>query len=217
MVALVVLLGAAWALLFSPLTALEDVEATTTAESPYVDLAEVSAAADPQVGTPLARVDTEAVDEAVRALPGVADAEVVRAWPTGLEIEVTPRVPVAVTQVDGGWALLDDTGTEVAQVDEPDGTLPQVDVPDDPEDGTRALTSLLEALGEMPTELRSQVASAAVSAQGVITLTLTDGAEVLWGSSEESTLKSEVLLVLIEQSPSSRYDVSIPTRPTTGG
>ncbi|MGO1509289.1 MAG: cell division protein FtsQ/DivIB [Actinomycetaceae bacterium] len=208
--------GAVWALLFSPLTALDEVSASSTAESPYVDLEEVSAAADPQLGTPLARVDTGAVDEAVSALPGVADAEVVRSWPHGLEIEVAPRVPVAVTQEGDGWALLDETGSEVATVAEPDGTLPQVDVPDDPDQATRALERLLGALGEMPTELRSQVASASATSPGVITLTLADGAEVLWGSEEDSALKSEVLLVLLEQAPSSRYDVSVPGRPTTG-
>ncbi|MGC5616114.1 cell division protein FtsQ/DivIB [Georgenia sp. Z1491] len=214
--ALALLLAVAWAVLLSPLTALEDVSVSTTEDSPHVDLAEVAAVADPQVGTPLARVDTGAVDEAVGELPGVADVEVERAWPTGLEIEVTPRVPVARTQVDDGWALLDATGAEVARTDEPDDALPQVDVPDDPDEGRRALTALLSALGEMPTELRSQVASASASAPGTITLTLADEAEVLWGSAEDSALKSEVLLVLLEQSPAQRYDVSVPARPTTG-
>jgi cell division protein FtsQ len=212
---LVLVAGAVWAVAFSPLTGLDTVTVTADSESEYVDLAVVEASADAQLGTPLVRLDVSAIESAAEALPGVADATVERSWPSGVDISVTPRVPVANAQAGDGWQLLDADGATIAEVGEPVAQLPVVDVPDS-EDSERVLDAILAAIGQMPPELSSQVTSAAAQSPGAITFTLADGAAVLWGSAEESDLKSQVLLVLLEQAPASTYDVSVPRSPTTG-
>ena len=212
---LVLVAAAVWAVAFSPLTGLDTVTVTTESESEYVDVAEVEAAADAQLGTPLVRLDVAAIEAAAEELPGVADATVERTWPSGVDIAVTPRVPVANAQAGERWQLLDTTGATIAEVDEPVAQLPQVDVPEG-EGSERVLDAILSAIGQMPPELSSQVTSAAAESPGAITFMLADGAAVLWGSAEESDLKSQVLLVLLEQAPASSYDVSVPRSPTTG-
>ena len=64
-------------------------------------------------GTPLARVDTDAVAARVGALPPVASVEVSRSWPGTLVIDVTERSPVAAVATPTGFVLLDAAGVVV--------------------------------------------------------------------------------------------------------
>jgi cell division protein FtsQ len=212
---LALLAGATWVLLLSPLLALEADKIEITGVGGAVDAAEVRAAVEPEIGTPLLRVDTAAVVDRVASLPAVESTQVSRSWPNGVTVTVVPRVPVAAAALEGGWVLLDDDGVQVTTVPEVPAGLPEVTVPLSTSDETApALEAVLSVLGALPADLLGQVAQAGATSAEQVTLTLADGAIVRWGGAEENELKVEVLLVLRQQ-PAGVYDVSVPRSPTT--
>ncbi|GAA4423815.1 hypothetical protein GCM10023169_19920 [Georgenia halophila] len=213
---LAVLAAVAWVLLVSPLLAVEEDGIEVTGVTDVVDAGAVRAAVEPEVGTPLLRVDTAAAADRVRVLKGVDDVQVSRTWPDGLSVSVVPRVPVAAAPADDeGWMLLDRDGVQLGTRSEAPAELPQVTVPlDDSGKTAPALEAVLTVLGAVPEQLLEQIDSAGATSGERVTLELADGATVEWGSAEESELKAEVLMVLRQQ-PASVYDVSVPRAPTT--
>jgi len=77
---------------------------------------EVRAAAGVPDGQPLARVDTVAVADHVRALPGVERVAVARSWPRTLRITITERHGVAVVKRAGAYWLVDPDGVVFQRV-----------------------------------------------------------------------------------------------------
>ena len=100
-----------WVLFGSRLLAVRQIEVTgldRLAET------EVLAAVDVTPGTPLARVDTDAVAARVSELRLVDSVDVQRGWPATLRVAVTERVPVfALAAADGGYLLVDWEGVWV--------------------------------------------------------------------------------------------------------
>ena len=83
---------AAWLLLWSSVFGVRSVQVSGTGR---LSRGEVLAAAAIVSGTPLARVDTGAIEARLRALPVVAAATVTRNWPSGVAI----TVPVSYTHL----------------------------------------------------------------------------------------------------------------------
>lgn len=214
-VALLALAG--WIVLFSPVLALEPESVEVTGAGPYVDVAEVVAASAAQAGTPLPRVDTAAVREQVEAMPGVAEATVNRAFPRGLAVTVVPREPVAlVPQGEESVQLVATDGVVIAATppgEAPVG-LPVLAVDLATPNAADSVNEVLTVLSAVPPELLQQIAQAGASGPRSVTFQLADGAEVLWGSAQESELKAAVLLTLL-QVGASTYDVSEPETPIT--
>ncbi|WP_324653165.1 cell division protein FtsQ/DivIB [Georgenia sp. H159] len=213
--ALAVLGGAAWAVLVSPLFALdmEDVTVSGVGEGTTVPRDEVVALVEERVGTPLPRLDTGALTEQLTAITTVRSAQVSRSWPNGLAVDVVARVPVAAATSEDGLVLLDVDGVVVGSVPEAPEGLPRVTVPLSGERAGETLAAVLTVLAELPADLRAQVATAGASNPASITLELTDGAEVRWGAVEESALKASVLAVLRERE-ARVYDLTVPRAPT---
>lgn len=157
-------------------------------------------------GTPLARVDTGAVERRVEELAPVADVSVRRTWPGTLTVDVTERTAVAGVLQDGRYALLDAEGvvfgTEAAlpagavrlQVLEPG--------PDDP--STRAS---LEVHAALPDALRSRVRIVRATSPSGVVLRLDDGRQVVWGRPGDTERKAAAALALLSK-PGTSYDVS---------
>jgi cell division protein FtsQ len=201
---------AAWLVLASPVFAVRTVQVDGEARLSAEQVVQVAGIAE---GTPLARVDTAAAAARVAALPQVASVEVTRGWPRTVVVTLAERVPVAVV-TDGGTRRLVDAGGVVFETitgTPPDGVVP-LDVPDPgPEDA--ATTAALGALTALPPDVRDQVAATSPDA---VTLTLTDGRSVLWGSAAQTDRKAEVLGALLDQidagtlDPAGTLDVSTP-------
>ena len=103
--------GVGWALLGNRVFVVRSVTVTGTH---LLAPAQVIAAADVPLGTPLLSVDTGAVTRRVEAIGEVASATVTEDWPDHLAIAVTERVPaVAVRMAGGGYDLVDPTGVVV--------------------------------------------------------------------------------------------------------
>jgi cell division protein FtsQ len=171
--------------------------------------AQVRAAAAVRPGEPLARVDTAAVGDRVRAIPGVARVAVTRSWPSTLRIAVTERSGVAVAMVAGAPWLVDGAGVRFQRLAAAPAGLPRLSVlaagPDDP-----ATTAALAALAALAPPVRGQLLVLAARTPDSVTLTLRGGRTVLWGGAAESAAKAQVLTALLAR-PGSVYDVSTPS------
>ena len=210
--------GLAWAVLLSPLLALdvEDVTVSGAGEGTTVAEADVLAVVERWEGTPLARLDTGALVAGLGEITTVRSAAVSRSWPHGLRVDVVPRVPVAVAPTEDGVVLLDVDGVVVGAPDDPPEHLPRVTVPLSGERAGQTLDAVLTVLAGLPADLRAEVATAGAGNPASITLELADGATVRWGSPEESELKGAVLEVLRERE-AGVYDVTVPRAPTVSG
>lgn len=215
LLALVVGAGA-WLLLASPYLLAEQSRVEGADE---VGLARVTRAADVPVGTPLARVDLDAVRARVEAIPAVESADVSRSWPHTVRVQVTPRTPVATVAggraPEGEVAVLDGDGTTFATVPARASGLPQVRLADGVD--AEGVTEAARVVSALPADLGGRVATVDVASVDEVVLGLRGGRTVQWGSAEQSTTKAEVLGVLLAQVPRgvSEVDVSVPGRPTT--
>ena len=173
---------------------------------------EVVAAAGVTPGTPLARIDLDEVSARVAGVPEVASVQVSRGWPDTLDVQVVPRTPVAVTQANGSWWLMDASGDPYVTVPGAAAGLPVVELatPGSSDPATAAALTVAEAL---PESLRTQVAAVAARTGFDVTLRLADGRTVVWGDAADAlqtARKIQVLPALLQQDGTT-YDVSDPT------
>ncbi|WP_432949544.1 cell division protein FtsQ/DivIB [Kribbella sp. CA-253562] len=200
-----------WLFYFSSALAVDGVRVTGVDTVPVATVTQVAAA---PLGTPLAKVDLSVIAERVRGIQSVADAQVTRAWPNQLEIVVTERVPVVVVTDGKQFELVDATGKSFKTVPaRPDG-LPEALVVGARRDVT--IRSVVTVSAALPVSLRSEVRSISASSPDSITLNLGSGVKVVWGGSDDSARKAEVLSVLMRRQ-AKVYDVSAPDLPVTKG
>ena len=168
-------------------------------------------AAQVRLGTPLLQINTDQVADRVAAIRRVPSARVQRQYPSALRITIVERVPVVVKEFPDGPHLYDRDGVDFATAPPPPA-LPYIDVanpgPTDPP--TKAALAVLLALRP---EIVAQVGRIAAPSVASITLTLTDGRTVIWGTNERTEEKAEKLAALLTQ-PGRIYDVSSPDLPT---
>ncbi|BDZ43836.1 cell division protein FtsQ [Paraoerskovia sediminicola] len=218
-----VLAGVVWLVFFSSVLGVDadEIEVTTVGDATYVDTDAVEQVVTATAGTPLPRLDTVGLRDAVREVRGVDDVRILRAWPRGVDVRVEPQVPVAAVPVGEAFRLLDASGATVASVGEPPGDLPRVDVPVDDEDGgpgTRALRSVLVVLNALPPDILADVTDVSADTQDAVETELRDGSTVRWGGAEDAELKVDVLRVLldgVDPDGVTVYDVSAPEAPVT--
>ncbi len=226
--AVVVLLGLvlactlAWVLWWSDLLAVDGVGVDG---EQVLSEEEVRVAAGVGTGTPLARVDLDAVAGRVEALAPVADAEVRREWPGTLRIEVREREPVAVLAEAGEYRALDAEGVLFRSYPDLPAGLPLVqgdELAEATETGSAgsaredALREVASVVVALEPAVARQVDHVEVASLDAVVLVLADGAVVRWGSAEDSAFKAEVLTALMRV-PAATYDVSAPSLPTTSG
>lgn len=172
---------------------------------------EVVAAAAVQSGTPLLQVDTDAVAERVAAIRRVASARVQRQYPSTLRVTVIERVPVVVKDFPDGPHLFDKDGVDFATAPPPAG-VPYLDA-DNPGPSDAPTKAALQVMTALRPEVAGQVGRVAAPSVAAITLTLTDGRVVVWGTTDRTEEKALKLGALLTQ-PGQTYDVSSPDLPT---
>jgi cell division protein FtsQ len=201
--------GTVWLVFFSSQVAARGVEVTGTRTLPQ---ARVERAAEVPVGTPLARVDLDAIRARVEAIASVRRAEVSRSWPHTVHIAVTERTPVAVLNRGDGLQALDSEGVLFGRYGTRPQNLPLVRT--EPDTPAEALVEAARVIDALPDRIAGRVDTLEVSSVDEIELVLTSGRRVLWGSAEDSAQKADVLAVLLKR-PGQQLDVSVPGRPTT--
>lgn len=210
----VVALGAgAWAVWFSSLLVAQKVRVTGLE---HLTEEQVLQSADVPLNTPLARLDTEAIEQRVGELAPVRRVEVSRSWPETVVVSVTERTPSAwVTRDNRPWEV-DAQGVIFLPVDSPEPGLPELRVDAEDADVVAAVARVAHDLRDTDPALAGQVAAIGAETQDSVELALLDGRTVVWGSAEDPGPKIRVLKVLLDV-PAAVYDVSVPTRPTTRG
>lgn len=206
--ALALLVGGIWLVLFSTVLAAEQVTVTGTA---YLSTQQVEDAAGVPLGRPLARVDLDTIEARVEALPAVADATVSRSWPDGVLIDVRERQAVAVVTVGGTVTGMDADGVLFRDFPRRPADLPDVRTSGATDRQVRREAA--SVIAALPPTVARQVDHLEVSSIDQITLALRDGRTVVWGSADDSRTKAEVLEALLQRE-AQVYDVSVPAQPT---
>lgn len=198
----------AWLLLSSPMLSLRAVEVQGNERLP---VGAVVLAADVDLDTPLARVDTSAVQARVAALAPVAAVQVQRTWPGTLTIRVVERVGVAFVVADAGRSrLVDATGKPFKTVATAPEGLPRLRVgPPGPAAQDPATTAALQVLTGLPAALHERVASIGADSPTTVTLRLEGGRTVVWGEAGDGERKADVVAALLRRGGRT-IDVSSP-------
>jgi cell division protein FtsQ len=204
----VIVVGLGLLLYFTPIMSARDIVVVGLGAVPQEEV--ISAVAVPP-GTPLLQVNTDAVAERVAAIRRVASVRVQREYPSTLRVTVVERVPVVVKDYPDGPHLFDRDGVDFALGPPPPG-VPYLDTknpgPDDAP--TRAA---LQVMTSLRPEVAAQVARVDAPSVAGITLQLTDGRQVVWGTTDRTEEKALKLGALLTQ-PGKTYDVSSPDLPT---
>ncbi len=202
-----VLAGTVAVVWFSPVLGLRTVDVSGPRTDAVAD--QVRDAVGIAPGTPLIRVDLDEVERRVEAVGAVASATVDRQWPHTLAVTVRQRVPLAVTQANGTWWLLDATGKPYTSVTSPPQDLMPIKLAT-PGEGDRATLAALGVLRSLPPDIRESVAGMSAPTAYDVSLRLADGRTVIWGSDSEDARKAEVLPAVLDQ-PGETFDISDPT------
>jgi len=203
----VVVAVAVYVVAFSPVLAARTVAVTGTRVLTKQD---VLAAAAVDVGTPLARVDTTAVAARVAGLPAVAEVTVLRNWPNTVQISVTERKPRLAIPAANGYLVADASGVVFEAVaDAPSGLV----LVDAPVTDRALLVDVGTVFSALSADTAARVSRVQADTRDSIVLRLSDGSRVIWGSAEQSALKSRVVDDLLPLG-GTVFDVSAPAFPT---
>lgn len=193
---------------FSPVFATREVEVTGVK---LLTADEVRTAADVELGVPVLRQDGDAIAERVRTLPEVRDVSVVTALPGSVIVNVEERTLLYQLVGSGSVQWVDAEGVVFGSSPQASDGVIQVSS-SDPNDRLRA--DIATVVTHLPDAVRGDVVEFTAPSVDRISFKLTDGRQVIWGSAEESELKSEVLAALLSVE-ASVYDVSAPRSPIT--
>lgn len=199
---------------YSPLLAVRTI---TVEGASRVDAAAVSAALDDQLGRPLTLVDFGEVKRTLETFPLIQSYVTEARPPDTLVVRIVERRPVVTVAVDGAFTLVDAAGVVVETTPERAAGYPIIDTAATPVDspGFAAASSVLLALTP---EFLAQVDSVSAPTPDSVTLALTSGQRVVWGSAEDSALKARIVASMISNPgiPNvTEYDVSSPEAPIT--
>jgi cell division protein FtsQ len=210
-VAVGVAAGLVWVLGWSSILGVSDVEVSGATGAEATAVAELVGV---PAGTPLARVDTDAVAQRVRERVTVAEASVRRAWPSTLAVDVVLRTPaIVVKNPQGQLEVVDAEGIAFGVVKAAPKGVPLVTARGSEGATREALQSALALLTALPSEMVTEVSGITVSSANLVTFTL--GARtVVWGSGEESERKVAILTALLPTT-ATIIDVSAPDTPVT--
>jgi cell division protein FtsQ len=208
---LVTLIGLVLAAVYSPLLALRTVTVDGTAR---VDAAQVSAAVDDQLGTPLALLDYGRITAALGAFPLIRSYVTEIVPPDTLVVHVVERQPVGSVLTPTGYRLVDPAGITLQESADRIPGVPLIEVADADTQST-AFDSMAAVLLALPPDLLAQVDQISAHTEDDVVLILTGvGQQVKWGSAENSDQKAALLAALIRVTDPGRageFDVSAPT------
>ncbi|WP_128377679.1 cell division protein FtsQ/DivIB [Streptomyces cavernae] len=201
------------------------VERVTVSGTDVLTPAQVREAADVPIGSPLISIDTDAIaDRLRRKLPRIDSIDVTRSWPDGIDLKVTERKPVLVVEKGGEFVEVDDEGVRFATVRTAPKGVPTLEITRGPAAslrrfGTERLArEAVRVVAVAPAAVGRDLRTVKVRSYDSISLELSGGRTVDWGSSEKSRAKAATLKALMKASPGARhFDVSVPTAPASSG
>ncbi|MCT2593384.1 FtsQ-type POTRA domain-containing protein [Streptomyces sp. N2-109] len=220
LLALALLLGGfgAWALYGSNWLRVEHV---SVSGARVLTEEQVRETADVRLGSPLASVDKDAVERRLRrGLRRIDSVEVVRSWPHGVGLKVTERKTAAVQKEAGEYVEVDSEGVRFATVDKRPEGVPLLDMEARQSAGLRHFgadrlrRAAVRVATSVPESVAPHLRSVRVRSYDSITLVLTQGRTVRWGSSARGAAKAKSLTALMKAAgDAGHFDVSVPSAP----
>ncbi len=209
--------GIAWALLGSKLLVVRSVVVNGT---DLVPVSQVRAVAAIPMGVPMIRVDTGAAASRVEAITQVQSAQVSKSWPDQIVITVRERTPVLAVAVPasasgpgsaGGFSLIDASGIVLRSVRVKPAGMPAYETPIPPGAlrGSPSVAAAAAVLHEVPAPIARSVAAVTASSPENVTLELSDGVTIVWGSTARASAKAAELSALM-RTHARYYDISAP-------
>jgi cell division protein FtsQ len=204
--------GIAWALLGSKLLVVRSVVVSGT---DVVPVSQVRAVAAIPVGVPMIRVDTGAAASRVEAITQVQSAQVTKSWPDRIVITVRERTPVLAVAMPesasgpGGFSLIDASGIVVRSVRVKPAGMPAygTTIPPGTLRGSPSVAAAVAVLQEVPAPIARSVAAVIASSPENVTLKLSDGVTIVWGSTARASAKAAELSALM-RTHARYYDIS---------
>jgi cell division protein FtsQ len=190
---------------------------------------QVREAADVPVGAPIVSVDTAAIETRLRAeLPRVDTVDVVRSWPHGIDLRVTERIPVLLVKKGRNFVEVDDEGVRFATVSVAPRGVPLLELATSSSSSAsaslrrfgedRLVREAVKVAGDLPAAVARDTRTLKVRSYDDISLELSGGRAVVWGSAEKGAEKARTITALMKASPDARhFDVSVPTAPASSG
>jgi len=178
--------------------------------------------ADVRLGQTLARVDVGAITSAINeSVPDVTAVSVQRRWPHTVQVSVRDRTVAANVTTGGKIRRADADGVIFGSVNRPKkGATKVVLIPSFDAQSTSArqsaIVDCLTVYRALPSKVRKAISRVEYRSGENITLVLTSGKTIRWGSAVDSARKAQVLSVLLGRR-ASVYDVSSPDLPVTKG
>ncbi|MEU9448265.1 FtsQ-type POTRA domain-containing protein [Streptomyces sp. NPDC048277] len=188
---------------------------------------QVLRAAGVPVGAPMVSVDTDAIEARLRrALPRIDTIDVVRSWPHGIGLKVVERTPVLLIAKGGNFTEVDREGVRFATVAQAPKGVPALELSLSRSGsataslrrfGTdRLVREAVRIAGAVPAAVRRDTQTLKVRSYDDITLELSGGRTVEWGSAENGAAKARTLSALMKAASGARhFDVSVPTAPAS--
>jgi cell division protein FtsQ len=205
------------------------VERVTVSGTRVLTPERVREAADVPLGEPLVSVDTDAIESRLlRKLPRIDAVDVERSWPHGIGLKVTERTPVLLVEKGGKFIEVDDEGVRFATVSEAPKGIPLLELTVSRSSSAaaslrrfgegRLVREAVRVAGALPEAVARETRLVRVRSYDAVSLELSDGRTVAWGSSEEGAAKARTLTALMKAAPGARhFDVSVPTAPASSG
>lgn len=204
--AVVLLIGGSVAAAYSPLFAVEKI---TVAGASALDAASVEAALSDQLGTPLALVSESEVKAALIAFPLIETYALEAKPPHDLVVRIVERTPIGVIESGAGFTLVDAAGVALSTTEARPEGQPVIAVDGGIE--SDAFESVGLVVRSLPADVRATVTDVSASTLDDVTLKLSSGLTVVWGSADESAYKARVLATTMQANPAAReIDVSSP-------
>jgi len=159
-------------------------------------------------GVPLIEIDLDAATEALLADPRIAAAEVGRRWPTGVEITVTERLPVAWVDRGSGWEHTAIDGVVLATGD-PGPVAPRIRATPT---GDRAVEAALRFVDALPPQLSAGMVIDARTDELAATW---NGLTIRLGRPTDMEAKARALEVVAADEPQQGSEITLiaPDRP----
>ncbi len=207
--AVAVLAGLLLVAIYSPLLALRNIQVEGASRIPAGELV---SALDDQLGTPLPLLDLGRVRDELRAYPLIESYSTESRPPDTLVVRIVERTPIATVPAEDGFRLVDPAGVVIELLAERPAGVPLLDIGDADTSSDR-FDAAAEVLVALPADFVGSVDTVSASTQDDVSLVLTDGTRVVWGSSDASAVKAARLPALVEANAGrevSEYDVSSP-------
>ncbi|MEU5703248.1 cell division protein FtsQ/DivIB [Streptomyces aurantiacus] len=221
--------GGVWVLYGSQWTRVERVSASGTR---VLTAEQVVEAAGVRVGSPLVSVDTDAVEERLRRkLPRIDSVDVTRSWPHAIGLKVTERTPVLIDEKPGKggkYVEVDAKGVRYATVSRAPQGVPVLELTVSQPGGSagsaglrrfgtaRLVREAVLVARSLPAAVARATRVVEVRSYDSVTLELSGGRTVDWGSGESGRAKAHTLTALMKAAPKARhFDVSVPTAPAS--